>query len=341
MMLPAEPNARRTRLLRLTQMIGTPVVGAGSALLTTVLPLGTMLSAVLPMSIGITTFTMWYIMLFSPPTPVTNRPVPGTEHDIGRMHDALIQIAQNGLAPSSRHSVQRLVDAGAASLRQVMGEAPWISERRIDTQRFLKVDLTGEGRSHPSEIAAAVVACGGDLHQLGTAPHGVEWAVAHATVANKLPALVAIARAFDLDVSGLEPSRGRLRGMVDPSAKPLEGAATRAHMLASRWKDSNRDVDPLLRIEADAAAGRDLRDLEAAWMQARREAAPENHARIDDDYRRATDALTVTLETALDGLSANATEALATQVAYIESKHGADDLGPLDGPGGSASGRTA
>lgn len=333
--LPADPNARRTRLLRLTQTTGTPIVAGGAALTGMAMGIDTILAALFLTM----TFILWFVMLFLPPHAVTNRPQPGTQNDIGRMHDALIKVAQNGLAPSDRHAVQRLIDDGAASLRHVMGEAPWVSEQRINTKRFLKVDLTDEGRSHPSEIAAAVVTCGGDFHKLGTAPHGVELGEAHATVANKLPALVAIARAFDLDVSGLAPSRGRLRGMVDPSAKPLEGAATRAHMLASRWLDSDRNVDPLLRIEADAAAGRDLRDLEAAWMQARREAPPEEHTRIDAGYRRATDALTATLETALDGLSANATDALATQVAYIESKHGADDLGLLAGPVGSTPGR--
>jgi hypothetical protein len=141
------------------------------------------------------------------------------------------------------------------------------------------------------------------------------------------PALVAIARAFDLDVSGLAPDHGRLRGMVDRSAKPLEGAATRVHMLARRWLEADRGgIAPILRLEADAAAGRDLRDLEHVWMDARLNAAPEQHAEIDMAYRRATDALAATLETAIDALATTSADALSTHVGYIEAKHGAGGL---------------
>ena len=146
---------------------------------------------------------------------------------------------------------------------------------------------------------------------------------AHDILFDLLPGVVALVRAFGLDDSGLAPTKTRLPGMTDGTPIVLDEAAGHVHQLAAAWRGEPSDsVDPLLRMEADASAGRDLLDLESVWQAARSDATGDRLIEIDATYRRSTDALAATLAAAIEARTHANVDALMTHAGYIEAKHG-------------------
>ena len=322
MKLSTEPNRRQQQIknryaIGVPAALGTAIVTGGELLLTH--PGVAIVSGGL---IGIVGCLSGIVhSLDNRSARLTRRPLPGYEHAVDDMIALLVRISRNGLRPVDRPSAQNVLNRGAASLTHILGEEPWLASERADRRRFNIDPIPCGDGMHPGRIGQKLAAYK-YLPSLGRSKKGHEINAAHAAMAECLPALVAIARAFDLDASGLSPTLGDLPGMASRRTKPLTDAASRVHLLAARWKSSaDRNVDPLLAMEADAAAGRDLRDLESVWATARSEASPERIMEIDETYRRATDALERTLETALEASGDSAVDALTTHVTYITSKH--------------------
>jgi len=259
-------------------------------------------------------------------TPLTHRPLPGTERDLANMVSTLVQVSQNGLRPSDRPSVQQAVDRGSAALMHIMGEHPWIAMTRGGGGKWKATAIAHGSDQHPGQMGL-LIAASSDLQGLLECKFGMDIFHARVLLVKCLPALAAIAKAFDLDASGLRPMLGSLPGMAKQRDGTLTDAASRVHQLAARWLSADtQDVDPILRLEADAAAGRDLRDLESVWEAARSQASPERIEAVDATYRSATDALEKTLETALEACGDRAVDALTTHATYIGTKHATNAL---------------
>jgi hypothetical protein len=321
MALSPEPNRRRqqihARIVASTAPTVFPAAMTAGGFLFANAQMGTLLGM---MSLVIGTVISLMTGINGGEDPVTRRPRQGTETDIGEMMDMLVRISRTGVRPVDRPMVQNTIDRGAASLTHVLGEEPWISMRRVNPDRWnLRPIPVGEG-VHPSDLGT-MLSTHGEIARFGTARNGVNMSFAQASISEVLPAMVAIAEAFDLDTAGLAIDKKPLPGMTT-GRKQLTEAAARVHILADRWrKGSTHDVDPVLRLEADAAAGRDLRDLESVWAAARSEASPERIIEIDRTYRQATEALERTLETALGASGDRAVDMLKTHTRYITSKH--------------------
>jgi len=275
------------------------------------------------LSILFSTIIMTFIMTFTYglrfAVPVTKRATPGTETAIGEMLELLTRIGHVGLRPVDRPRAQRIVDAGAASLEQVVGENPSVAAHRVDLNYFNENRIPVEGR-HPSEIATALAARMEGIALMGTTTWGVPQANAHDMLNDMLPAMVALGRAFDLDMSGLHPNQDKLPGMAGNNR--LDHAASHVHELAARWREDPSDmIQPVLKLEADAAAGRDLRDLESVWLAARADVEGEELAMIDATYARSVDALEATLTAAIEARIRANGDALATHARYIDMKH--------------------
>lgn len=324
---PARPmvvakDANQVRNSRaLTMLMGGPL--AASTAVAAPLYLATPYGA-MAISILFTTFIMTFIMTFTYglqfAVPVTKRATPGTETAIGEMLEVLTRIGHVGLRPVDRPRVQRIIDAGATSLEQVVGEKPWIAAHRVDLNHFRENRIPVEGR-HPSEIATALAARMDGIALMGTTTWGVPLANAYDMLNDMLPAMVALGRAFDLDMIGLQPEKDNLPGMAGDSR--LDRAASHVHELAARWREDPSDmIQPVLKLEADAAAGRDLRDLESVWMAARADLEGEELAMIDATYARSVDALEATLTSAIEARTRANGDALATHARYIDMKHG-------------------
>jgi hypothetical protein len=321
MKLSTDPNLRRQqiekRIVTICAPTLMPAVSAGGAFL--------FMGPAMAGTIGIVSLVIGGVMSLvvgvnGLEEPATRRPRPGTETHIGDMVETLVRISRTGVRPVDRPSVQNAIDKGAASLAEVVGEEPWVAMQRANRNRWNVKPIPVPPGAHPGDLGTMLSAnC--DLGMLGTARNGVKMSYAHASLAESLAAVVAIAEAFDLDTSGLAIGRRQLPGMAS-DRRQLTEAAARVHLLAARWKEgSTQDVDPILRLEADAAAGRDLRDLESVWAAARSQASPERILEIDRTYRSATEALERTLEAALEASGDRAVDALTTHATYIASKH--------------------
>jgi len=321
MKLSTEPNLRRQQIEKRIAATCLPTVMPAMAVGGGLLFMGPAMASTLGIvSLVIGGVMSVFVGVNGLEEQATRRPRPGTETNIGDMVDMLVRISRTGVRPVDRPSVQNTIDKGAASLAEVLGEEPWIAMQRANANRWSIKPIPVPPDAHPSDIGTMLSAkC--DLGMLGTARNGIKMSYAHASLAESLGAVVAIAEAFDLDTSGLAVGRRKLPGMAS-DRKELTEAAARVHLLAARWKEgSTQDVDPILRLEADAAAGRDLRDLESVWAAARSQASPERILEIDRTYRSATEALERTLETALEASGNRAVDALTTHATYIASKH--------------------
>lgn len=328
MKLSHEPNRRRQQMFNRLALGMGPAFGAVVAIGGELTMTGSGACAALVAG-GISALAGLYAggvhALSDGSTPLTCRPLPGTERDVANMMSTLVDLSQNGLRPSDRPSVQQAVDRGSAALMHIMGEHPWVAMKR-GSGRWKAVAIAHGSDRHPGQMGLEIAASS-DLQRLSECRFGMEMAYARALLTKCLPALASIASAFDLDARGLRPMLGPLPGMTKQQNGTLTNAASRVHQLATLWLSADtRNVDPILRLEADAAAGRDLRDLESVWETARSQALPERIEAVDATYRNATDALEKTLETALDACGDRAMDALTTHATYISTKHATNAL---------------
>lgn len=343
-MLPVEPNARRAALMEHGKMAMASIMASAipavffSALIHDGASHFTAALVIWAVSMLLLAVVwIWCVCgdddLFEAMTP---RQPMFMREAVGDMARMLVRLSNEGLTPRERPAAQRVLDQGARALHDLMGEAPWLAAARADYTSYGDNLIVFDENDHPASIGAQLQLHLERLAALGERPHGTGVRVARRTIHHTLPAMTAIARAFDLDVSGLAPTDRILPGMSTARPVLLGDMAGHVHQLAERWaSSSNRDVDPMLRMDADAAAGRDLRDLERVWAAARASSAPEDVKAVDESYKRSTDALAATLSAALEAASKADADALTTHSGYIAAKHGsASD--PVPPPGWNA-----
>lgn len=136
--------------------------------------------------------------------------------------------------------------------------------------------------------------------------------------------VISVSEEFGLDASPLQrhktglPGRNRRLTVVPRQDDPTP--TSRARLLAAEWLAGDRDqVDILVRLEADAAAGRDLRRLEEAWTNARR-AATGDTSEIDRRFAQGADRLAEIVQEAIDLRAETAMQTLDTHVRYVHAK---------------------
>lgn len=228
----------------------------------------------------------------------------------------LREASQRGLLPNERLSTQRMIDDAVAQMRHLLNDQePWI---------IAEVDLAKTDTRHLAVRGDVLWKSCHNLCKLAESAHGADRRIMAAEIRRIVPLMGSIAQDFGLDATGLVPTTARLAGqrLDHPVELPMLSAPLRR--LADEWSSKpNESVDVLIRIEADSAAGKDLRALEAAWGAARNSASPEEVDAVDAKYMAGAELLCATLSQAIADRSKRDFDQLATTTRYIEQKHAA------------------
>jgi hypothetical protein len=229
-----------------------------------------------------------------------------------RLHEA----SQRGLLPNERLSTQRMIDDAVAQMRHLLdGQEPWIAAG---------MDMAKTDTRHLAVRGDVLWKSCSGLCKAAESPHGSNRLFMAAEINRIVPLMGSIAQDFGLDATGLVPTTARVAGqrLDHPVELPMLSAPLRR--LAEEWSSKpNEGVDVLVRIEADGAAGKDLRALEAAWGAARDSASPEEVDAIDAKYMAGAERLCATLSQAIADRSKRNFDQLETTTRYIEQKHAA------------------
>jgi hypothetical protein len=240
---------------------------------------------------------------------------------IRRTVECMMAVAANGIEEPGRIDAEADIRLMAMAVRTMTDMDPWtISDHEMNSRFPMPPQL--EARAAMLEKFAMRRWLKGLENVKGT-----DKEIAKAQFSVIVPLVVVIAQEFGIDTGGLTPPREGLPGRRMRPAKIAEKADVRptshAHALAQEWLSGDRDgVDILIRIEADAAAGRDLRRLDEAWMAAR-SVTTDDVSSIDIRYERGAERLAETLQEAIDLRARTALQTLDTHVRYLESKHAA------------------
>lgn len=242
----------------------------------------------------------------------TMRPELGTDMQaMNAMLTRLRDISRDGLPVSERQEAQSEIERAAVLLEQLLGSEPWVAVRE-----FAAKEPKEHMRLRSESINDHI-----ELGEWAARPNGTENRPYRRHLASILPTLVAVMRDFGLDPGTFAPVAKRLPGqdLGTPVSLPLLAAPVRT--LANEWlTGDNASVPMLERITADAAAGRELDALEAAWANARVSSAPEDVDEVDAQFLKGVDRISATLSEAVALRARKDRDVLSTNVRYLDAK---------------------
>lgn len=315
--LPTEPNHRRSAIIG-RSVLSTGVLGSTAAVVmanVAQLQVGGTACVAIAAWIGVTgliTSAMMGIVL-GRPAPRMDAHLRGSYH---RVASRMLEACGSGIEDPDRAGIQADIELMRRSLVLAVGPDLW----RIRAE-------SGNNLAIPATIGEKAVLLRRlmGLTKVMNDPNGGSRSSIRGSMVNAMPIVASIAEDFGFDVEGLVPPTSPLPGMIRssvPTPRTDDGVPTsELRSLADRWIEGDRErVDVLVRIEADAAAGRDLRQLEEAWTAARR-ASPEDAAEIDARYEAGAARLRAVLQNAIDARARTARDQLDIRVRYVETKH--------------------
>ena len=270
------------------------------------------------------------VMLFSPPEkPTTALPQGKDSRSLPMLAREMIRITEEGLADADRAHIQRLIDDASEQIRLTLGADAWTLVR--DPARSgpgIYVDGIRRGTPpKPESLGMKGVVIRNRLPDIDKIMGDAgavrdEFAATVGIVASRIAGICAD---FGLDPSGFAERERILPGMRAQAIEQLPRLDADARRLADEWLGGDREgVDPMLRIDADRAAGQELETLSRAWERARASATPETLDAIDSDMRDGCRRICATLTAGIRARGRADRDALGTQKRYLETKHGDD-----------------
>lgn len=313
--LPEEPNKRLISIVDRTVggVMATPM--AASA---TLLAFGEGMFAMLAF---VTYIPLMLLMMvyahshfgISDPTPRISRDLRESPRRIAGL---LAKASRHGMTPMDRIVAQHELERAVEALTLLCGKDPWIAAAQSNTNV--------SGLDDHLKVRADRLVEADYIFDLVEPKLGCSISKLRAVMAYFVPLLASVATDFGLDTTGLTPTTARVAGQVLGEPIPISHMSESLHRLASEWRDGANDlVDTLIRIDADAAAGRDLRALENAWAVARSDAPPELVDAVDERFGKAAATLSATLADAIALRGRAQMQTLEIEARYVETKHAA------------------
>ena len=250
--------------------------------------------------------------------------------DAGRveaMLAMLIHVSHEGLRPVDRTALQTTIDDASDVLSTMLGSTPRALLER-STAVVVPRRLSDRG-DRLAELAPALVK---HMH----VPYGASYNAVVDALMPMVQVVEALARDFGLDPAGfgaepVEPALGRADLARIVVSDDPDSPATAVRRLAQEWlQGPRRTPDEGVTAAAEAAAGRDIDELEAKWATARAHAVAQDLVRIDEDFAIGCRMLSARLSSAIHQRSAMLRDDLATDRRYLEAKH-ADAVDPIAG----------
>lgn len=233
-----------------------------------------------------------------------------------RIAALLATASRQGMTPMDRVIANAEIERTVDALTRLCGKEPWITAA--------KEQVKVSGLDDHLKVRADRLAEAEYLFEHVEKVNGSGIAKLRNAMAYFVPLLASVATDFGLDTKGLTPTTSRVIGQTLGEPVPISDMSASLNRLAVEWRDGANDaVDLLIRIEADAAAGRDLRGLETAWAAARADAKPEDLDAIDRTYADAGARLSATLSDAIAARGKAQMQTLEIESRYIEAKHAA------------------
>lgn len=313
--LPDEPNKRLIAIVdrAVGGVMVTPMATAG-----TLLAFGQGMFAMM----AFVTYVplMFLLMLYGHSHFGICDPTPRISGDLResprRIAGLLAKASRHGMAPMDRIVAQHELERTVEALTLLCGKDPWIAAAQSNT------NVTG--LDDHLKVRADRLVEAGYLFELVEPKIGCSISNLRAVMAYFVPLLASVASDFGLDTTGLTPTTARVSGQVLSEPIPISHMSESLHRLATEWREGANDlVDTLVRIDADAAAGRDLRALENAWAVARADAAPELVDAVDERFGKAAASLSATLADAIAARGQAQMRTLEIEARYVETKHAA------------------
>lgn len=307
-LLPAEANMRRHMTQAYCGVVGGAGITAGATLLTTI-PDIQFMGGGFGIMIG---FLSAMFVVFDKVTP---RIDPVLQTSFRRTIDSMISIGSRGIEDPDRVEVENHIADMASAIEAMMGFPSW---RLAPTNVRFSMPTYLEGR-----VSHLFVMRDRWVRQLGD-PTGASVGFCHTVLPILVQLVIDISSEFGLDTSPLERPKDELPGRNRPLiAIPRQDDPTstsRARALATEWLGGDRDqIDMLVRLEADAASGRDLRRLEEAWLAARR-ATTGDVSEVDRRFEQGAERLAEIIQEAIDLRAATTMQTLDTHVRYAHAK---------------------
>lgn len=252
--------------------------------------------------------------------PAYDDPTPRIPDDLmaspRRISSLLATASRHGMSPMDRIVANAELERTVDALTRLCGKEPWIAAGQIHKK---VTGLDDHLKIRADRLTQADYLFDLVEERTGAYPRKLIEAVAYF-----VPLLASVATDFGLDTTGLTPTTARVAGQVLGEPIPISHMSESLHRLASEWRDGANDlVDPLTRIDADAAAGRDLRALENAWAVARSDAPPELVDDVDERFGKAAATLSATLADAIALRGRAQMQTLEIEARYVETKHAA------------------
>jgi len=311
--LPKEPNERLCQIIG-RSAVATALVPYASAAGLAIAGQGMAAGAVAMGGLVVTWIMAGTPLLNGCVNDPTPRIPKEMRHSPRRIAKLLMTASRQGMTPMDRLVAQRELETTVEALSILCGKEPWIAAAQncvavsgLDDHLKVRADRLIEAEYMFSLVEKR---SGSSIKRLR---YVTAWFV---------PLLASVAADFGLDATGLVPTSARVSGQILDKPTPIPLLSESLHRLATEWRDGANDlVDPLIRIEADAAAGRDLRALENAWAVARADASPELVDQVDERFTKAAASLSATLAEAIAMRGRTQMDALEIEARYIESKH--------------------
>lgn len=307
-LLPTEANMRRHMIQMYCGMMGGTGIAAAANLLTAIPDIHFLGGGFGIMIATISTASGVF-------GKVTPRIDPQLRSSFRRTIDSMISIGTEGIEDPDRIEVEKGIADMASAIEAMMGVPAW---RLAPTNVRISMPTHLEARvSHLFVMRERWV------RQLGD-PTGASTGFCHTVLPILVQLVIGISDEFGLDTSPLQRPKGDLPGRNRTlTVMPRQDDPTptsRARVLAAEWLAGDREqVDILVRLEADAASGRDLRRLEEAWLDARR-AATGDVSDIDRKFEQGADRLAEIIQEAIDLRAETAMQTLDTHVRYAHAK---------------------
>jgi hypothetical protein len=226
-----------------------------------------------------------------------------------------IHMSQEGLSDRDRTRIHRLVQDASRQVEDQLGRQAWSFS--IGMNHHAEASMAQQGVFLSDML---------DRIDLSSKPGGVEEELLTRIIAQATPHIRAICEGFGVDPAGFAEPTTILPGMRRKAVEALPDLDRTTRALAEEWMTGDREgVDPLLRLNADNAAGVELESLTRAWDRARASASIDNLERVDDDMRLGCRRICATLSEAIMARGRHDRDALTTQRRYLESKHEAHD----------------
>jgi hypothetical protein len=311
--LPTEPNKRIHAIRDRWTMAASLIPFVAAAGLWFFSGFAAIMTAFVGLLVVMPAIAVLSSVILSNPTPRIPADLMASPRRIAQL---LATASKQGMTPLDRvvanGEIERTVDA----LTRLCGKEPWIAA----AQEQAKVT----GLDDHLKVRADRIVEAEYLFARVENPTGTDVAKLRNAMAYFVPLLASLASDFGLETKGLTASTSRVIGQVLDEPVPICEMSSSLNRLAAEWRDGANDaVDVLVRIEADAAAGRDLRGLENAWAAARADAKPEDVDSIDASYAKAGARLAATLSDAIAARGRLQLQTLEIETRFIETKHAA------------------